>query len=390
MSTLPRKLSHSCIILAILGLLPFSQAAVAQLGLDFGAGTTTSNSTYTAPSPYVGVPTSGTRGTGQGITAAAPAPQQSPSYIPQTRVQDPILAGQSGNSALPLVSEDFERLTVRGGQTDLRDGMPQSRTFLPGSQYNSNNQRLQDQTPQSSFNGQSNTRPARSSLLIPSLTNIPYDQLGPEADKIVVGAGASRQATQSSKTKSTQSSQASEKTVLSAVASNNLQNSAKGKAEESPKLVLKPATEAPVTSSTDQSEVREPTLALGKEATDTAGSTTRNTETTPTLPSLTLQRDPLESFSIVSYTQGDTSVPFASRNRLRNLAKAIQDESGKKVEIISYATEGIDGTSARVLSFARAVAVRKYLVNNGMNQSAIEIRSIANQDNTDRVDVNIL
>lgn len=381
MSTLPRKLSHSCIILAILGLLPFSQAAVAQLGLDFGAGTTTSNSTYTAPSPYVGVPTSGTRGTGQGITAA-PAPQQSPSYIPQTRIQDPILAGQSGNSALPLVSEDFERLTVRGGQTDLRDGVPQSRTFLPGSQYNSNNQKLQDQTPQPAFNGQSNTRPARSTLLIPSLTNVPYDQLGPEADKIVVEAGASRQ--------TTQSRQSSEKTVLSAVASNSLQNSAKGEVEESPTLVLKPATEAPVTSSTDQPEVREPTLALGKETTDTAGNTTRNTETTPTLPSLTLQRDPLESFSIESYAQGDTSVPFASRNRLRNLAKAIQDESGKKVEIVSYATEGIDGTSARVLSFARAVAVRKYLVNNGVNQSAIEIRSIANQDNTDRVDVNIL
>jgi outer membrane protein OmpA-like peptidoglycan-associated protein len=76
---------------------------------------------------------------------------------------------------------------------------------------------------------------------------------------------------------------------------------------------------------------------------------------------------------------------------LKELSKRLAGDESLRVQILSYASDPEKNVSrARRLSLERAVAVRKQLIDNGIDSTRIEVRALGDQNPggaPDRVDV---
>jgi outer membrane protein OmpA-like peptidoglycan-associated protein len=123
---------------------------------------------------------------------------------------------------------------------------------------------------------------------------------------------------------------------------------------------------------------------ITKPATETAAlspAPVKATETKPAAP------PPL----IVSYAGGGSAVPEASVLALKDVSAKLAADSNLRVQLFSYASDAEKNVSrSRRLSLERAVAVRKLLIDNGLDSTRIEVRALGDQNTggeSDRVDV---
>jgi outer membrane protein OmpA-like peptidoglycan-associated protein len=94
---------------------------------------------------------------------------------------------------------------------------------------------------------------------------------------------------------------------------------------------------------------------------------------------------------IVSYAGGGSAVPDASVTTLKDISDRMAADSNLRVQLFSYASDAEKNVSrSRRLSLERAVAVRKLLIDNGLDSTRIEVRALGDENNggePDRVDV---
>jgi outer membrane protein OmpA-like peptidoglycan-associated protein len=70
---------------------------------------------------------------------------------------------------------------------------------------------------------------------------------------------------------------------------------------------------------------------------------------------------------------------------------ALRQDEGSRLQIVAYATGGDEsGSQARRLSLSRALAVRSYLIDQGVRSTRMDVRALGNRSSdgpTDRVDI---
>jgi len=95
--------------------------------------------------------------------------------------------------------------------------------------------------------------------------------------------------------------------------------------------------------------------------------------------------------TIVSYAGGGTAVPTDSLPAVKDISDKLAVDPNLRVQLFSYASDAEKNVSrSRRLSLERAVAVRKLLIDNGLDSTRIEVRALGDQNNggePDRVDI---
>ena len=93
----------------------------------------------------------------------------------------------------------------------------------------------------------------------------------------------------------------------------------------------------------------------------------------------------------LTFASGSAELSEAAKQELRGLAKGLAQDSSSRVQLLAYAADAGDGASrARRLSLSRALAVRAFLIDQGIRSTRMDVRALgsnAGDGPADRVDV---
>jgi len=98
-----------------------------------------------------------------------------------------------------------------------------------------------------------------------------------------------------------------------------------------------------------------------------------------------------ESLSTVAFDKDSARLPDGARETLAHLASRMTEDATLEVQLLAYAAGDDENASkARRLSLSRALAVRSFLIDQGVRSTRIEVRALGNkvpQGAPDRVDI---
>jgi len=96
----------------------------------------------------------------------------------------------------------------------------------------------------------------------------------------------------------------------------------------------------------------------------------------------------------IPFPAGETELEKSSQEQLEGLAKDLRSSETLRVQLLAYAgDEDASPSKARRVSLSRALAVRSYLIENGIKTSRIDVRALGNKTTSgspDRVDVKVV
>jgi outer membrane protein OmpA-like peptidoglycan-associated protein len=153
-----------------------------------------------------------------------------------------------------------------------------------------------------------------------------------------------------------------------------------------------PDTSAPDAGATDASQSADAGTATGGD-TQTAGAgdsgetATGETQTAKRTPA----SDALPGKLQLDFETGSAKLSDSTRATLKDLASTLNANSDARVQLMAYAKGGDDGASrARRLSLSRALAVRSFLIDQGVRSTRMDVRALgdtAKAGPLDRVDI---
>jgi outer membrane protein OmpA-like peptidoglycan-associated protein len=98
-----------------------------------------------------------------------------------------------------------------------------------------------------------------------------------------------------------------------------------------------------------------------------------------------------ESLSTIAFDKESARLPDGARDLLAHLASRMSEDATLEVQLLAYAAGNEENASkARRLSLSRALAVRSFLIDQGVRSTRIEVRALGNkvpEGNPDRVDI---
>ncbi len=93
----------------------------------------------------------------------------------------------------------------------------------------------------------------------------------------------------------------------------------------------------------------------------------------------------------VLFQDGSAELSDDAKRRLSAVATALQENPTGRIQLLAYATASSDGASrARRLSLSRALAVRAYLIEQGVRSTRMDVRALGDKIGdgpADRVDI---
>ena len=98
-----------------------------------------------------------------------------------------------------------------------------------------------------------------------------------------------------------------------------------------------------------------------------------------------------ENISRISFDKDSARLPDGARDTLAHLASRMTEDATLEVQLLAYAAGDEENASkARRLSLSRALAVRSFLIDQGVRSTRIEVRALGNkvpEGSPDRVDI---
>jgi outer membrane protein OmpA-like peptidoglycan-associated protein len=98
-----------------------------------------------------------------------------------------------------------------------------------------------------------------------------------------------------------------------------------------------------------------------------------------------------ETLTTIAFDKDSARLPDGAREALAHLASHMTEDATLEVELLAYAAGDEDNASkARRLSLSRALAVRSFLIDQGVRSTRIEVRALGNkvpEGAPDRVDI---
>lgn len=111
------------------------------------------------------------------------------------------------------------------------------------------------------------------------------------------------------------------------------------------------------------------------------------------LPPAGSKVEPGSSVRVV-FDASASKLPDDSLEGLKGLVASVVDESNLRLQLLAYAGgESLSSSKARRLSLSRALAVRSFLIENGLRSTRIDVRALGNKTDDDpvnRVDINVI
>jgi outer membrane protein OmpA-like peptidoglycan-associated protein len=96
----------------------------------------------------------------------------------------------------------------------------------------------------------------------------------------------------------------------------------------------------------------------------------------------------------IDFTSGATDMPPTGKATLDKTIAELKRDDATRLQIVAYATGGDEaGSQARRLSLSRALAVRSYLIDQGIRSTRMDVRALGNRSPdgpADRVDMVIV
>ena len=150
------------------------------------------------------------------------------------------------------------------------------------------------------------------------------------------------------------------------------------------------------TQPTNQSETATPTEAQNQTPTETAeagsaGGAATETGDSGQTQTASLPPEGLPEQMRLMFADGSASLSDGAKQELDRLAQVLEDNPRQRVQLMAFA-EGTEDTAsqARRLSLSRALAVRTYLIDQGIRSTRMDVRALgatADQGPLDRVDI---
>lgn len=98
-----------------------------------------------------------------------------------------------------------------------------------------------------------------------------------------------------------------------------------------------------------------------------------------------------ENLSSISFDKDSARLPDGAKDNLAHLASRMSEDATLEVQLLAYAAGDEENASkARRLSLSRALAVRSFLIDQGVRSTRIEVRALGNkvpEGSPDRVDI---
>jgi len=111
------------------------------------------------------------------------------------------------------------------------------------------------------------------------------------------------------------------------------------------------------------------------------------------LPSPTGQLTDGDSMRIV-FENDSSKLPSDVREALKGLSDRLNQQENLRLQLLAYAGDAdTSASAARRLSLSRALAVRSYLIENGVRSTRIDVRALGNKSTeevTERVDITVV
>ena len=96
----------------------------------------------------------------------------------------------------------------------------------------------------------------------------------------------------------------------------------------------------------------------------------------------------------IAFPNDDSKLPANSQKGLKELAAKMKADEGLRLQLLAYAGGGdLSSSKARRLSLSRALAVRSYLIEDGVRATRIDVRALGDktaEQPMNRVDVNLV
>lgn len=111
----------------------------------------------------------------------------------------------------------------------------------------------------------------------------------------------------------------------------------------------------------------------------------------PTAPDNAPAAGAQETLSTITFDKDSARLPDGARDVLAHLASRMTEDATLEVQLLAYAAGDEENASkARRLSLSRALAVRSFLIDQGVRSTRIEVRALGNKvpdGSPDRVDI---
>ena len=99
----------------------------------------------------------------------------------------------------------------------------------------------------------------------------------------------------------------------------------------------------------------------------------------------------VEKPTAIAFAVGSAAIADQAKETLGSVAQALGANADLRLQIVAYASGTDDNASqARRLSLSRALAVRSYLIDNGVRSTRMDVRALGNKFDSgpgDRVDL---
>lgn len=93
----------------------------------------------------------------------------------------------------------------------------------------------------------------------------------------------------------------------------------------------------------------------------------------------------------IAFPAGAADLPADGKSVLDQAVAQLKHDESARLQIVAYASGGDDsGSQARRLSLSRALAVRSYLIDQGVRSTRMDVRALGNRVSggaADRVDI---
>lgn len=148
---------------------------------------------------------------------------------------------------------------------------------------------------------------------------------------------------------------------------------------------------APPGEASDETFAAAPTMPIDSTSLEESGAAAESTTVASEAPAEAVAETPVEGMLRVAFAPGSDEIDEPSKSAINGLIEDLAADPWMRVQVLAYA-EGDDdeAAAARGISLARALALRRYLGEQGIEFSRMDVRALGNvaqEEPADRVDL---
>lgn len=82
----------------------------------------------------------------------------------------------------------------------------------------------------------------------------------------------------------------------------------------------------------------------------------------------------------IAFAAGASALPASAHGGLKELAERMKAQESLRLQLVAYAAgDDLSSSAARRLALSRALAVRTFLIDNGVRSTRIDVRAIGDK-----------